>query len=100
MAIEQQEFPSEIEEGMWLTDGYIKGNTVYYVAKFESDVTSDDLSHSELLAIKQDILQGLKELLIAGNKKEMAQKGIRIIYIYKNNNGDEFARIEITADDI
>ena len=30
----------------------------------------------------------------------MAQKGIRVVYVYKNNNGDEFARVELTADDL
>ena len=100
MEIDKYEFPIEIEDGVWLTDGYIKGNTVYYIANLESDITSDDLSYSDILELKQNILDGLKESLVNVHKKEMSQKGIRIIYVYKNNNGLEFARVEITADDL
>ena len=77
----------------------VKGNTVYYIANLESDITSDDLSYTDIIEMKQDILEGLEETLVRVHKKEMAQKGIRLIYIYKNNNGDEFARVEITSDD-
>ena len=100
MEIDKYEFPSAIDEGVWLTDGYIKGNTVYYVATLESDITSDDLSYSDIIEMKQGVLEALKESLVGVHKKEMAEKGIRVIYVYKNNNGDEFARIEITADDL
>ena len=100
MELDKYEFPSEVDEGVWLTDGYIKGNTVYYIATLESDITSDDLSYSDLKEMKQGILEGLKETLVSVHKKEMAQKGIRVIYVYKNNNGEEFARVEITADDL
>lgn len=100
MEIDRYEFPCEIEEGVWMTDGYIKGNTVYYVATLESDITSEDLSYSDIIDMKQGILEGLKETLVGAHKKEMAQKGIRVIYVYKNNNGDEFARVELTADDL
>lgn len=100
MELDKYEFPCEIEEGVWMTDGYIKGNTVYYIATLESDITSDDLSYTDILEMKQGILEGFKESMASVHKKEMAQKGIRIIYVYKNNNGDEFARVEITADDL
>ncbi len=100
MEIDKYEFPIEIEEGVWLTDGYIKGNTVYYVIILESEITSHDLSDSEIREMKQEIVEGLKESLISVHKKEMTQKGVRVIYVYKNNNGDEFARVEIAADDL
>lgn len=100
MDIDKHEFPCEIEEGLWMTDGYIRGKTVYYIANLESDITSNDLSYSDIQEMKQGILEGLKETLVGLHKKEMAREGIRIIYIYKNNNGDEFARVEITADDL
>ena len=34
------------------------------------------------------------------DKKEMGKKDIRIVYTYKNNNGEEFVRVEITSDDL
>lgn len=100
MEIDNYEFPCEIDDGVWLTDGYIKGNTVYYISVIESDITSDDLSYSDVLEMKQGILEEIKKSLVSVHKKEMEQKGIRIIYVYNNNNGDEFARVEITSDDI
>lgn len=100
MEIDGYEFPSKVEEGLWITDGYIKGKTVYYIATFESNITSDDLSLSDVRVFKEGILEGLKESLVVAHKKEMAQEGIKIVYIYKNNNGDEFVRVEITADDL
>lgn len=99
MEINRYEFPCEVEEGVWLTDGYIRGNTVYYIANIESDITSDDVSYSEVQDMKKDLLLGLRESMIAFQKKEMMKEGVRIVYIYKNKNGDEFARVEISADD-
>lgn len=100
MEIDGYDFPSKIEEGLWMTDGYIKEKTVYYIATLESNITSDDLSPSDVREFKQGILEGLKESLIVAHKKEMEREGIKIIYIYKNNNGDEFVRVEITSDDL
>ena len=100
MEIDKYEFPCEIEEGVWLTDAYIRGNTVYYIANLESDITSDDMTPEDLKDFKDGILEGLNESMIRMHKNEMAQKGIRIIYVYKNNDGDEFARIDISSDDL
>lgn len=99
MEIDKYEFPFEVEDGVWMTDGYIRGNTVYYIANLESDITSSDISYSDIKLMKQGIVEELKQSLVGIHKKEMDKDGIRIIYIYKNNNGDEFARVEITADD-
>lgn len=100
MEIDKFEFPCEIEDGVWLTDAYIRGNTVYYIANLESDIASNDMTSQDLKDFKNGIIEGLNESMIRMHKKEMAQKGIRIIYVYKNNDGDEFARIEISSDDL
>lgn len=100
MELDGYEFPSKIEEGLWLTDGYIRDNTVYYIATLESNITSDDLSLSDVREFKEGILEVLKETLVAAHKKEMEKKDIRIVYIYNNNNGEEFVRVEITSDDL
>lgn len=101
MEIDKYELPCEIEDGLWMTDAYIRGNTVCYIATFESDITSNDLSYSDISELKEDIIEGLKESLVdVAHKKEMSKNNIRIIYVYKNNDGDEFARIEITAADL
>ena len=100
MELDGYEFPSKIEEGLWMTDGYISGKTVYYIATLESNITSDDLSLSDVREFKEGILEGLKETLVAAHKKEMEKNDIRIVYIYKNNNGEEFVRVEITSDDL
>lgn len=100
MELDGYEFPSKIEEGLWMTDGYIRDNTVYYIATLESNITSDDLSLSDVREFKEGILEGLKETLVAAHKKEMEKKDIRIVYIYRNNNGEEFVRVEITSDDL
>ena len=100
MEIDKYEFPCEIEDGIWMTDGYLSGTTVYYITNLDSDITSDDLSYSDIREMKQGILEGLKESLVSVHKKEMEQKGIRVICVYKNKDGDEFARIEISSDDL
>lgn len=97
--IDISDFPYELDENLWMIDGYIKGNTVYYIYKLEGDITSDDLSYSDIMEMKQGILEDLEQVLLKFHKKEMTQKGIRLVYIYKNKYDKEFARIEITADD-
>ncbi|MDY3120669.1 hypothetical protein [Porphyromonas somerae] len=97
--IDKYEFPYTLDEDLWMIDGYIKGNTVYHIYKLEEDITSDDLSYSDIMEMKQGILEELQEILFKFRKKEMTQEGIRLVYIYKNKYDKEFARIEITADD-
>ena len=100
MEIDGYDFPVQLEEGFWLVDGYIRNRTVYYISKQESEMTTDDFSDAGLLEMKNGVVAALKETLLAGGKKEMAEKDIRIVYIYKNKYDDEFARVEITADDL
>ena len=100
MEINKIEIPCEIDKSVWITDAYIKGNEVFYIVKLESDITSADLTAEDLRGMKSNVLDGLKQTLLRFNKDELSQSGIKIIYVYKNNNGEEFARIEISANDL
>lgn len=98
--IDAVDFPFEAEEGVWVTGAYIQGNTVYYISKVDNYINAEDFPEASRQMIKQGIVEGLKNSLVGAHKKEMAQKGIKLVYIYKDNRGVEFARIVITADDV
>ena len=100
LEIDSYDFPCEMGEGVWLTDAYIKGNTVYYIASVDVSWESGDLSSEELREMKQGIVDGLNASLFGIHKEGMEQGGITIVYVYKNSYGEEYARVEITADDI
>ncbi len=100
MEIDQYDFPCDIGDGVWLTDGYIRGNNVYYEATLESDITSDDLTYSDLQEMKRDCISGIEETLVRFQKQGFYKENIHLIYIYKNNNGEEFARIDLSPDDL
>lgn len=100
MEIDSYNFPHEVEEGVWLTEAYIKGNTVFYFSTIDTDVTAADITDAYVAGMKEGILEGIKESLFSTHKKEMQENRISIVYIYQNNEGEEFARVRITGDDI
>lgn len=97
----KMEIPAQIEEGVWITDAYIEGNNIYYVATIEGELDSSDLSSSDLREMKDDIIEGVKEEgLIMFHKKEIIRENIHFIYIYKDSRGIEFARFNIGPYDL
>lgn len=101
MEIAKMEIPSQIEEGVWITDAYIEGNKVYYIATIENEVDASDLSSSDLKEMKEGLIEDLKnEGLLMVHKKEIAKENIHIVYVYKDSRGKEFARIDIGPYDL
>lgn len=101
MEIAKMDIPSQIEDGVWLTDAYIEGNKIYYIATIENEIDSSDLSVSDLKDMKEGLIEGIKtEGLLMIHKKEIVKENIHIIYVYKDCRGKEFARIDIEPDDL
>lgn len=96
MELAKLEIPSQIEEGVWLTDAYIEGNEIYYIATIESEIDSSDLSNADLSEMKEGLIEDLKkEGLIMMRKKEIVKENIHFVYVYKDSRGQEFAKINI-----
>ncbi len=101
MEIAKIQIPSQIEEGVWLTDAYIKEGNIYYEATLEEEINETDLDPSAFNEIRDGIIQGLREEgIFAMNKKQIIKENVHLIYIYKDNRGIEFARIEVSPRDI
>lgn len=101
MEIAKMEIPSQIEEGVWITDAYIEGNKIYYIATIENEIDASDLSSSDLREMKEGLIEDLKsEGLLMMHKKEIVKENIHIVYVYNDNRGKEFAKIDIGPYDL
>jgi len=101
MEIAKMEIPSQVDEGVWITDAYIDGHNVYFIATIEAELDSSNLSSSDKEEMKGSLIDGLKEeWLITRHRKEMIKEDFHFIYIYKDNRGIEFARFDISPYDI
>lgn len=98
--IDNMQFPSEIEEGVWLTSAYIRGNTIFYEARLDAEVDPKYVSAADVAEMRRGILEELKkEKLVMAHNKEIVAEGIHFVYIYKDNRGVEFARVDISPDE-
>lgn len=101
MELEKLEIPSQIGEGIWVSDAYIDGNKVYYIATIENEIDETDLSNSDLKEMKEGVIEGLKEEgLLMIHKKELIKENIHFVYVYNDSRGKEFARIDISPYDL
>ena len=94
-------FECIMEDGIWLTDAYINGNCVYYEVTIEEELDPSAFNYSVLSEMKKELVDSLRETpSLLSYKNEMTRKHINIIYVYKDNNGTEIAKIKITPTDI
>lgn len=101
MEIRKYDIPCIMEDGVWLTDAYINGNCVYYEATIEEELDPSAFNYSVLSEMKKELVASLRETpSLLSYKNEMTRKHINIIYVYKDNNGTEIAKIKITPTDI
>lgn len=101
MEIAKMEIPSQIEEGVWITDAYIEGNKIYYIATIENEIDVSDLSSADLKEMKEGLIEDLKnEGLIMIHQKEIVKENIHFVYVYKDSRGKEFARIDVSPYDL
>lgn len=97
----KMEIPTQIDEGIWLTDAYIKGNNIYYISTIENVIDKETLSYADIEKMKEGCIEGIREeILINMHKKEVIKENIHFIYVYKDSRGVEFARIDISPEDI
>ena len=101
MELDKMDLPSQLENGIWLTEAYIKGNNVYYVATFEYEVDKSNISEYDLNEVKNSLIEELREEpLVTNRKEEMIEENIHIIYIYKDSRGEECMTVNIAPDEI
>lgn len=99
--ISKMKMPMQIDEGIWLTDAYIKYGNVYYEAMIEAELDASDFDVKSLAEMKTDIIKGLKEeRMFMMNKKQILKDNTHFIYVYKDNRGKEIAKIDISPSDI
>ena len=97
----QKDLPMKIEDGMILTEVYESGKTVFYVVVIDTEMSREDLQ------ISQDDIEEDKQTIIADFRREMGRDMNQIkqlingiVYLYKNNNGEELFRISITKSEL
>lgn len=97
----QKDLPMKIDEGMTLTEVYESGNTVFYVVVVDTEISREDLQ------ISQNDIEEDKQAIIAEFKREMGRdmKQFKrlvdgIVYLYKNNNGEELYSISISNSEL
>lgn len=101
MEIARMDIPSQVDEGVWITDAYIDGHNVYFIATIEAELDGSNLSSSDKEEMKESLIEGIKEeWLITRHRKEMIKEDFHFIYIYKDNRGKEFARFDISPYDL
>jgi len=101
MELAKMEIPAQLDEGVWLTDAYIEGSYLYYVATVEYEIEASDLTLSDLSELKESCIEGLKdEGLVMLHKKSIINENIHFVYIFKDNRGKEYARVDIGPDDL
>lgn len=101
MEIDQMKFPTKLEDGVWLTNAYIKGHSICYEARLENTVDPSDVSSSDLAEMKQSIIEGLKEDgVIEVHKSEIIKENIHFTYIYRDDRGVEIGRLDISPSEL
>ena len=99
--LSKMKLPEQIDEGVWLTDAFIKNGDIYYEAMIEAELEASDFDSETLAEMKAGIIEDLQEeKLFMINKKLIIKDDTHLIYIYKDNRGKEFARIKIAPYDI
>lgn len=101
MELTEMKFPSELEDGIWMTDAYVKGNTVYYVVKIDRKIDPSALSSADKAEMKQQLIRDLKaENSIMIHKDEIVKEDVHIVYIYNDKSGKEILKVDIKPSDL
>ncbi len=101
MELARMDVPVQIDEGVWLTDAYVKGNNIYYIATIENEIDKENISYSDIEEIKEGCIESIREeRLFAVHKEEIFRENIHFISVYKDNRGIEVARIDISPEDL
>lgn len=97
----QKDLPMKIGDGMVLTEVYESGKTIFYVIVIDTEMSSGDLqiSQYDIEEDKQTIIADLKREM-GGDMNLFKQLVNRVVYLYKNNNGEELYRISISKSEL
>ena len=90
-----------MDEGLWLTDAYVKDNNIYYIATFEYEVDKSNITDDDIAEVKESCIDALREEpLISSRKKELIKENIHFVYIYKDSRGKECMTVSIAPNEI
>lgn len=96
MEIDKMKFPCKIDEEVWLTNAYIRSNSIFYEGKVDAEIEPSESSAADVADMRQGVIEGLKEEpLLKVHKKSIVSEGIHFVYIFRDSRGVEFARIDV-----
>ena len=97
----QKDLPMKIDEDMTLTEVYESGRTVYYVVVIDTDLPREDvqLSQYDIEADKRTLIANFKREM-GGDLYQLSKMVDGMVYVYKNNKGDELYRISIRLSEL
>ena len=82
MELAEMEIPTQIDDGVWITDAYIQGNNVYYVGTFEFEVDKSNIYEEDIREMKESIIADLRgNHLIMAHEKEMVAENIHLVLL-------------------
>ncbi len=97
----KKKLPVQIEEGCCITEAYVKGGKIYYVAQIDSEMDPKEITSDYLEILKGVCVYSLRgEKVLVLNKQELMDENIHIIYILKNSRNIEYARVDIEPSDL
>lgn len=97
LEINEMQFPMPAEDGVTMTNAYVKGNSVFYILTIDTYTSS--ISKSDIADMKQEMAEGLSEEM-EYIKDDIIKENIHFVFIYYNARGKKLAAIDIAPSDI
>lgn len=96
----KKKLPVQIEEGCCITEAYVKGGKIYYVAQIDSEMDPKEITSDYLEILKGVCVYSLRgEKVLVLNREELLDENIHIIFIIKDSRNIEFTRVDIEPSD-
>ena len=97
----QKDLPMRIDDGMTLVEAFESGNIIYYVVQIDSEMSKEDfqMSQFELDESKRFMITYFREDM-GRDMEQLKQLIDGIVYVYRNNNGEELFRISINKSEL
>lgn len=99
LSIEQMSFPIKIQENFFMTNKYIRGNTIYSEFLWNDVVSNTPSSKEDVARQKKDIIQNEKEVY-ESSEQQIIDEDVHFHLIYKNRNGKIVSEIQISPRDL
>lgn len=94
------QFPLKVVNGVYLINGFIKGNEANWVYRIEGNVDSSNITDDIIQHNRINVLNNLRANLSPDYLREIEEKGITLHYSYLNEKGDVLYEFIFSADDL